>query len=156
MSILGLAIRLGDRRQKSAKELPGEQSMKFMMMIKNPENLRVLPQELADAIGRISSDPSKATVISSGALAPSAQGSRFRISGGTLTVVDGPFTETKEVVGGFGILEYRSKEEALEGARQYMELYRKFWPGWEGEMEVRQILSPDEYGREAQRVERAV
>ncbi len=124
--------------------------MKFMMMIKNAENLRVLPKELGEAIGRVSAEMNKGALVASGALAPSATGSRVRISSGKLTVIDGPFTETKELVGGFGILEYGSKEEALEGARQYMELYRKYWPGWEGEMEVRQILSQEEYACEAE------
>lgn len=122
--------------------------MKFMMIIKNAEHFRALPKELAEAIGRLSGDPGKAPVAS-GALAPSADGSRIRISGGQMTVTDGPFTETKEVVGGFAILEYGSKEEALESARQYLELYRKYWPAWEGQMEVRQILSPEEYALEA-------
>ena len=128
--------------------------MKFMMMIKNPEHQRILPKELAEAIGQISADSSQAVVVASGALAPSAQGSRLRISAGKLSVTDGPFTETKEVVGGFGILEYRSKAEALEGARRYMELYQKYWPAWEGEMELRQILSPDDYALEAQHSQR--
>jgi len=128
--------------------------MKFMMMIKNPEHQRILPKELAEAIGRISAASSPAVVVASGALAPSAQGSRLRISAGKLSVTDGPFTETKEVVGGFGILEYSSQAEALEGARQYMELYRKYWPAWEGEMELRQILSPDDYALEARRDQR--
>jgi hypothetical protein len=60
-------------------------------------------------------------------------------------VIDGPFTETKELVGGFAILEFRSREEAVESARQYMELYRKYWPEWEGETEVRQIFGPEDY-----------
>ena len=128
--------------------------MKFMMMIKNPEHQRILPKELAEAIGRISAASSQAVVVASGALAPSAQGSRLRISAGKLSVTDGPFTETKEVVGGFGILEYSSQAEALEGARQYMELYRKYWPAWEGELELRQILSPDDYALEAQQTQR--
>ena len=128
--------------------------MKFMMMIKNPEHQRILPKELAEAIGRISAASSPAVVVASGALAPSTQGSRLRISAGKLSVTDGPFTETKEVVGGFGILEYSSKAEALEGARRYMELYQKYWPAWEGELELRQILSPDDYALEAQQTQR--
>jgi len=124
--------------------------MKFIMLMKNAEHLRVLPKELDDAIRQISGDSSKGVVVSNGVLARSAEGCRIRISGGELSVLDGPFTETKEVVGGFGILEYESKPEALEGARRFMELYRKHWPGWEGEMEIRQILAPEEYALEAQ------
>jgi hypothetical protein len=119
--------------------------MKFMMMIKSSEDRKVLPKELAEAIGRISAGPSTGVVLSSGALAGTAESARIRISADQLTVTDGPFTETKEVVGGFGILEYASRDAALKGAREFMELYRKYWPGWEGEMEVRQILTAEEY-----------
>jgi len=121
--------------------------MKFLMMIKSSEDRKVLPKELAEAIGRLSADPSAAVVLASGALAGSAAGARVRISDGQLTLTDGPFSETKEVVGGFGIVEYASKEEAWKGAREFMELYRKYWPGWEGEMEIRQILTQEEYAR---------
>jgi hypothetical protein len=54
-----------------------------------------------------------------------------------LTVTDGPFTETKEVVGGFAIAEVKSKDEALAVARQFMELHRVHWPAFDGECEVR-------------------
>jgi len=121
--------------------------MKFLMMIKSSEDRKVLPKELADAIGRLSVGPNAAVVVASGALAESAESARVRISGGELTLTDGPFSETKEVVGGFGILEYASREEARKGAREFMELYRKYWPGWEGEMEIRQILTPEDYAR---------
>lgn len=120
--------------------------MRFMMMIKHAEHLKALPKELSDAIARLSEDSQiPPVIVASGGLAPTATGSRVRISGGSLTVIDGPFTETKELVGGFAILEFRSREEAVESARQYMELYRKYWPEWEGETEVRQIFGAEDY-----------
>jgi hypothetical protein len=73
-----------------------------------------------------------------------AGGARVRVSGGRVQVLDGPFTEAKEVIGGFAIFEYRSREEAIEAAKSFMELSRKHWPEWEGEIEVRQMWSPDE------------
>jgi hypothetical protein len=109
----------------------------------------VLPQELAEAIGRLSADASNGILVASGALAPSAAGSRVQIAAGQLTTIDGPFTETKEVVGGFAILEYPSRQEALASARRYLNLYRKHWPAWEGQMEVREILTAEDYAREA-------
>src|SRR3974390_3636458 len=104
--------------------------MRFLMMIKHTENLKKLPKELSDAIARLSQSENPPAVLASGALAPTAASSRVRISDGKLTVTDGPFVETKEVVGGFAILEFKSREEAVESARQYMELYCKHWPGW--------------------------
>jgi hypothetical protein len=61
------------------------------------------------------------------------------LSGGKLKVTDGPFTEAKEVVGGYALVEVKSKEEALEVARQFMELHRVHWPAFEGECEVRPL-----------------
>ena len=55
------------------------------------------------------------------------------------------FAEGKEVVGGFAILEFKSKEEAMQGAVQFMELHKQHWPGWEGETEVRQIFGPEDF-----------
>jgi len=59
-------------------------------------------------------------------------------------VTDGPFAEGKEVVGGYGVLEAGSQEEAVAGAVGLMNLHREHWPGWEGEVEVRRILGPDD------------
>ena len=64
-------------------------------------------------------------------------------------MTDGPFTEAKEVVGGYAQFELKSKEEAIKGAVRFMELHRKHWPGWEGEAEVRQIFGPEDFARNA-------
>ena len=94
-----------------------------------------------DAMEYISQEAIKnGTMVISGGLAPMAQSNRVRLSGGKISVIDGPFTETKEVIGGFAILNFKSKEEALESAKQFMDLHRQHWPGWEGETEVRQTL----------------
>ena len=64
---------------------------------------------------------------------------RIRSKGGTLTVTDGPFAETKEIVGGYAIVDVKSKDEALDIARRFMELHRIHWPEFECESEVREI-----------------
>ncbi len=56
-------------------------------------------------------------------------------------VTDGPFSESKELVGGWGIVEAESKEEAVQGIVGLLELHRQYWPGWEGEAEVRQMVT---------------
>src|SRR5437870_7126582 len=56
---------------------------------------------------------------------------------GKLTVTDGPFTEAKEVVGGYAVLEAKSRDEALAAARTFLRLHQQHWPGWEGECEDR-------------------
>src|SRR5947208_133153 len=81
----------------------------------------------------------------SGGLKSTAEGARVRVSGGQVTVRDGPFTEAKEVVGGYAQFDLKSKEEAIESAVRFMELHKKHWPGWEGETEVRQMFGPDDF-----------
>ena len=122
--------------------------MKFMMLVKHAENSGPPPKELMEAIGKLSEEAVKAgTMLGNGGLAPTAQSTRVRLSGGQVQVIDGPFTETKEIIGGYAQFELKSKEEAVEGAVRFMELHRKHWPGWEGETEVRQIFGPEEFDR---------
>ena len=99
-----------------------------------------------DAVASLGEEAVKAgTMIGSGGLAPTAKSTRVRLSGGQINVIDGPFTEAKEVVGGYAQFELNSKEEALEGALRFMELHRQYWPGWEGETEIRQIFGPEDF-----------
>lgn len=121
--------------------------MRFMMIVKHAENQGHPPKELMDAIGQLAEKETQAgTMLGSGGLAPSAQGARVRLAGGKVTVNDGPFTETNEVLGGYAQFELKSKEAAVESAVRFMELHKKHWPGWEGETEVRQMFGPEDFG----------
>jgi hypothetical protein len=121
-------------------------TMRFMMLVKSAENSGFPPKELMEAIAKLGEDATKnGTMIASGGLAPTAMSTRVRVSRGQLTTTDGPFTEAKEVVGGYAVFELKSKEEALEGAKRFMELHKKHWPGWEGETEIRQIFGPEDF-----------
>jgi len=120
--------------------------MQYMMIVRHAEGSGFPPKELMDAIGKLSEEAVKAgTMLGSGGLGPTAQGARVRLSGGELTVTDGPFTEAKEVVGGYAQFELKSKQEAIESAVRFMELHKKHWPGWEGETEVRQMFGPEDF-----------
>ncbi len=120
--------------------------MRFMMIVKHPENQGPPPKSLMDAISKIAEAESKTgTMLGSGGLGPTALGARVRLSGGRLTVTDGPFTEAKEVVGGYAQFELKSKEEAVESAVKFMELHKQHWPEWEGETEVRQMFGPEDF-----------
>lgn len=122
--------------------------MRFMMLVKHAENQGPPPKELMDAIAKLSDEAVKSgSMLGSGGLAPTAQSTRVRVSNGQLSVIDGPFTETKEVVGGYAQFEMNSKEEAIEGARHFMELHRQHWPGWEGETEIRQMFGQEDFDR---------
>ena len=122
--------------------------MKFMMLVKHGENSGPPPKELMDAIEILSEEAVKnGTMLGNGGLAPTAQSTRVRLAGGKVSVIDGPFTEAKEVIGGYAQFEFKSKQEAIEGAVRFMELHRKHWPGWEGETEVRQIFGPEDFAQ---------
>ncbi len=122
--------------------------MKFMMIVKHSEKQGPPPKELMDAIAILAEEEVKAgTMLGNGGLGPTAQGARVRLSGGRVTVTDGPFVETKEVIGGYAQFELKSKEEAVESAVRFMELHKKYWPGWEGETEVRQMFEPEDFAQ---------
>jgi hypothetical protein len=120
--------------------------MRFMMIVKAPENQGLPPKPLMDAIAKLSEDATKTgSMLGSGGLGPSALGARVRLVKGKITVTDGPFTEAKEVIGGYAQFEMKSKEEAIQSAVEFMELHKKLWPGWEGETEVRQMFGPEDF-----------
>jgi hypothetical protein len=116
--------------------------MKFLMLIKHSESHRSqpVPQGLMSAMGEFVTEGFRSGVLKDTAgLKASSEGLRVRLSGGKLMVTDGPFAESKEVVGGYALVEVKSKEEALQVARQFMELHRIHWPAFEGECEVRPL-----------------
>lgn len=117
--------------------------MRFMMIVKHAENQGRPPQELMDAITILAEEETRSgKMLGNGGLGPTALGASVRLSKGKLTVTDGPFTEAKEVIGGYAQFEFRSKAEAVDAAVRFMELHKKYWPQWEGETEVRQMFDP--------------
>ncbi|HVJ68761.1 MAG TPA: YciI family protein [Caulifigura sp.] len=120
--------------------------MQFMMLVKSAESAGPPPQSLMDAIAAMAEEAVEAgRMIMSGGLAPTGMSSRVRLSQGELITTDGPFAEAKEVVGGFAMFQFASKEEAVQSAVSFMELHRQHWPGWEGETEIRQMFGPDDF-----------
>ncbi len=121
--------------------------MRYMAMVKSAESLRAgpPPKDLMEAIAKLGEEAARAGVmVEMGGLLPSAMGFRVRLAADRIAVIDGPFSEAKEVVGGYAVYEVKSKEEALAWTRRFMELHRKHWKGWEGESEVRQIFGPSD------------
>jgi hypothetical protein len=96
-----------------------------------------------EAMGRFVEQSFKdGTLVDTGGLLPSKDGLRLRLAKGKLTVTDGPFTEAKEVIGGYAILNANTKADAVRIATEFMELHRKHWPEFEGEAEVRPMFGP--------------
>ena len=113
--------------------------MKFLSIYKTRETNEPPSPELMARMGKLIEDSLKSGVLvaTEGCL-PSALGARVRLSDGNITITDGPFAETKELVGGFAILNVSSKEQAIEEARKFLAI------AGEGECELRQIYdSPD-------------
>jgi hypothetical protein len=80
-------------------------------------------------------------MLARGGLMPTAMGSaRMESRRGTLKLSDGPFAESKEVIGGFAIFEFETREEALAAVKDFMELHRAHWPEWEGVCEMRPMF----------------
>jgi hypothetical protein len=125
--------------------------MRFMTIVKSAEKYGFPPQGLIDAIEKLRLEAVAAgAMLDTGGLAPTATGKAVRLRQGRLQVLDGPFTETKEVVGGYAVFELKSQDEAVEWSRRFMELHREHWPGWEGETEVRQMFGPADLGEAAE------
>ena len=115
--------------------------MKFMMLVKAAEGMPAVP-ELYDAIGRLAGRMMEAGVLlDMGGLAPTVQGTRIRLAMARLTNIDGPFAETKEVIGGYAVLKAASKAEAIELGRQFMQVHADLLgPEHVVELEIREIL----------------
>ncbi len=119
--------------------------MKYLTFIRHSESFREAgpPPALMQAMGEfVQRSLKNGTLVDTGGLLPSKDGARVRLTKGKLTVTDGPFTESKEVIGGWAIINAASKEEAIRIATEFMELHHKHWPEFEGESEVRPMFDP--------------
>jgi hypothetical protein len=106
----------------------------------------VLPDEkLLAEMGKYNEELVKAGVMLAGeGLQPSSKGARVRFSGSQRTVIDGPFSETKELVAGFWLFQVKSKEEAIEWVKRSPNPF----PGTESEIEIRQVFEAEDFGAE--------
>ena len=121
--------------------------MRFMVMVKGNEDTEagVMPsEELLTAMGRYNEELVKAGVLLAGeGLHPTSKGARVRFSGSERTVIDGPFTEAKELIAGFWLIQVKSREEAMEWVKRIPNP-----TGDESEVELRQVFEMDDFGDE--------
>ena len=121
--------------------------MRFMVLVKSDKNTEagVMPDEqLLTEMGKYNEELVKAGIMLSGeGLQPSSKGARIQFSGNKRTVVDGPFTEAKELIAGYWIWQVKSKEEAIEWAKRCPNP-----TGAEGHLELRQIFEASDFGVE--------
>ena len=116
--------------------------MRFLSMIRVDETTGQTPSEqLMTDMGRLIEQMTReGTLIKTAGLRPTRDGVRVRLRGGTLSTVDGPFTETNEVIGGFAILEARSMQDAVELTKRFLAIHGT---EWNIECEVRQMEGPE-------------
>jgi hypothetical protein len=121
----------------------GELSMRFLSIYKSVETGQPPTLEEMTRMGNLIEEWTKAgSLLATEGCLPSAKGARVRRSGETVTVTDGPFAETKEVVGGFALLQAKSKEEAVELVKIFLKV------AGDGECELRQLYEPSDSGPE--------
>ena len=121
--------------------------MRYMMFIEHRElgTAATPPQGLLDAMGEfVGAEMKSGRLVDTAGLKPTKDGTRIRSNKGKLTSTDGPFTEAKEIIGGYALVETKSREEAMELATQFMELHRVHWPEFDCESEVRPMFEPGE------------
>jgi hypothetical protein len=113
--------------------------MKFLSIYKTVERGGPPSQEEMERMGKLVEDGMKAGfLLAVEGCMPSVTGARVRLSGGKVTVTDGPFTESKEVVGGLAILQANSKQEAIQMAKEFLAV------AGDGECELRQLFEADQ------------
>jgi len=122
--------------------------MRFMILVKataDSEAGAVPPEELFDSMATYHEQLARAGVLlDASGLQPSSKGWRIRYSGGTRAVIDGPFTEAKELVAGYTLIQVKSREEALEWAKRMPNPYNA-----DGELEIRQLYELEDFGAAA-------
>jgi len=116
--------------------------MRFLSMIRIDENSGLVPgEQLLNDMGKLIEEMTREGVlVSTAGLRPTAEGVRVRLREGKLSTVDGPFTETKEAIGGFAILEAASTKDALELTKRFLRVHGE---EWNIECEVRQLAGPE-------------
>ena len=115
--------------------------MQVLTLIKFDEGLGEPPESFGPGMARdLPAIDRTMTMVDSRALLPTTvAGAVVRTTGGRTAVLDGPFAEAKELVGGYSIAEFETFDDAVDAARQFLEISARHWPGWSGTAEVRQI-----------------
>jgi hypothetical protein len=124
--------------------------MRYLVLLKAAQSTTPPPPGLLEAIMELGEEATKAgALLDTAGLAPSAAGAQVQLTGSELSVTDGPFTETKEMIS-YALYEVRTKEEAVEWTSRFMKLHRDLWTGWEGEAQVLRVFGPEDFGPPAQ------
>lgn len=119
-------------------------NMRYVVLIHHDESVDSGPpsEGMMDAMTAFRADTSNARIVDDGGLGPSSSAVVYRVGGGTVTELDGPFAEAKEVIGGFFVVESPSPEAMATWSREFIDLHAAHWPGLSLTAEFRQIVTP--------------
>ena len=118
--------------------------MRYLTLLRAAQPASPPPPELMAAIMKLGEEATASgALLDTAGLAPSAAGSRVSLAGGDLSVTDGPFAESKEIIS-YALYEVRDRAEAVEWASRFVKLHRDIWPGWEGEVDVLKVFGPED------------
>lgn len=119
--------------------------MRYLVLLKGTQPEQQPPPELMEAIMTLGEEATKAgALLDNAGLSPSAMGARVDLTGGSINVVDGPFAEAKEMIS-YALYEVRTKEEAVEWSRRFLDVHKQHWPGWEGSADVLKVMGPEDF-----------
>jgi hypothetical protein len=119
--------------------------MRYLILLKGTQPGEPPPPALMEAIMQLGEEATAAgALLDTAGLAPSIAGARVQLSGGHLSVVDGPFAEAKEFIS-YALYQVRSKEEAVEWASRFLRLHQELWPGWDGDADVLKVFGPEDF-----------
>ncbi|WP_329108793.1 YciI family protein [Micromonospora sp. NBC_01699] len=119
--------------------------MRYLALLRAKQPGTPVPPELMAAIAKLGDEATNSgSLLDTGGLAPSAAGARVTVTGGDLTVTDGPFAEAKEVIS-YALYEVRAREEVVEWTSRFMRAHRDLWPGWEGDADILKVYGPEDF-----------
>jgi hypothetical protein len=119
--------------------------MRYLILLSGAQPATPPPPGLMEAIMKLGEEATQAgALLDTAGLAPSATGARVELAAGNVTVTDGPFTESKELIS-YALYDVRSKEEAVEWAARFMRIHRDHWAGWEGTADVVKVMGPEDF-----------
>lgn len=119
--------------------------MRYIVLLKGAQSATPPPPGLMEAIMQLGEEATKAgALLDTAGLAPSAAGARVELTAGKVTITDGPFAESKEMIS-YALYDVRSKEEAVEWAARFMRVHQELWEGWEGTADVLKVMGPEDF-----------
>ncbi len=119
--------------------------MRYIVLLTSNPMSTPAPPALMDGIFALGAEATRAGVLlDTAGLAPSAAGARVAVTASGLSVTDGPFAESKEMIS-YAVYDVASKEEALEWTTRFMRLHQDLWEGWQGEATVLKTLGPEDF-----------